>query len=133
MSGDVTCQEAREHLAELALGVADGEQRARTLDHVDGCPECRHELERLSVVGDRLLELAPEVEPPIGFELRVLESISPRPARRPRLRRWVLAVVAAAIASAAIASGALLFALRDDRRLADHYRGTLTEAHGSYF
>jgi hypothetical protein len=81
---------------------------------------------------DRLLELAPEVEPPLGFESRVLEMMHPRPERRPRLGRWAPAV-GAAIAAATVATGSMLFLTRDDRRLADHYRSTLVEADGSYF
>jgi hypothetical protein len=127
-----SCEEARDVVAELALGIADGEERARILDHVAGCSECRRELEHLSEVADRLLELAPEAEPPVGFELGVLETMDPRSVRRPRLGRWVLAVAAAFVA-AAVTAGGLLFASRDDRRVADHYRATLTEANGSYF
>jgi Putative zinc-finger len=128
----MTCDHVRDQLAELALGIADGEERARVLEHVAVCLDCQRELERLSEVADRLLELAPDAEPPAGFELRVLETIHPRPVRRPRLGRWVLAV-AAAILAAAVATGSLLYATRDDRRLADHYRATLTQANGSYF
>jgi Putative zinc-finger len=132
MSADERCEETRELIAEVALGIADGAERARVLEHVDDCAECRRELERESAVADELLALAPEEEPPLGFELGVLRSIQPRSARRRRLLR-PLPAVAAAVAAAAITAGAMLFAFRDERRLADQYRATLAHAHGTYF
>jgi hypothetical protein len=45
----------------------------------------------------------------------------------------VLAVAAPAVAAAALAVGLVLGATRDDVRLAEQYRATLAEAHGSYF
>ena len=73
------CEDLREPLAELALGIASGEQRARVLEHAAGCPDCRRLLGELTRVGDELLQLAPEHEPPAGFELRVLERLAPAP------------------------------------------------------
>lgn len=132
MNGDGRCEEARELLAELALGVADGEDRARVLEHVAGCPDCRRELERQSVIADELLVLAPEEEPPLGFELGVLQTIQPRaPRRRTIVRR--LAVVGAVALAVAVTAGGMLVGFREDRRLADQYRATLAVAHGSYF
>src|SRR5262249_6157168 len=135
MSGSGHCDETRELVPELALGIADGEDRARVLEHAATCADCRHELEELAGLADELLVLAPAAEPPVGFERRVLESIAPvaAPARRRRRRlRPVLALAAAAVAAAAVTAGAVLVAGRDDRRLADHYRSVLAEAHGSY-
>ena len=87
MSPSGACDEARDLAGELALGIADGEDRARVLEHAADCPDCRRELERLSVLADELLLLAPEREPPAGFEVRVLRAVQPRPARRRRLWR----------------------------------------------
>jgi hypothetical protein len=133
MSGDGRCNETRAIAPELALGIADGEERARALDHVAACPDCRRELEALSSLADELCELAPEREPPLGFELRVLGTLEPV---RPQVRRtWrrPLVLAAAAVTLVAVTAGASLLAVRDDRRLADHYRAVLAEAHGSYF
>jgi putative zinc finger protein len=128
--------EPRDLLAEVALGIADGADRARVLEHVGGCADCRLELERQSAIADGLLQLAPEQEPPPGFELGVLRAIE-SPAASPRsfrgLFRRSLPALAAATAAAAIAVGGLLFAFGDDRRLADEYRSALDEANGSYF
>jgi hypothetical protein len=132
MSADDRCEETRELVAELALGIADGEERARALEHVADCADCRRELERDSAIADGLLTLAPEEEPPLGFELRVLRTIEPPPARRRRVLPR-LAFVGAVAAAVAITAAALLAGFRDDRRLAEHYRATLAQAHGSYF
>jgi hypothetical protein len=132
MSASEQCTETRELAAELALGIADGEERARALEHAGGCFECRRELERLSALADDLLDLAPEHEPPVGFELRALHSLQP-PAER---RRWwprVAAVAAAALVVAGATAGGLLFAVRDDLRVASDYRATLEQANGSSF
>lgn len=132
MNGDARCDETRELLSELALGIADGAERARVLDHVAECADCRRELERQSALADGLLTLAPEEEPPPGFELGVLRSIRPSVPRRAPIRRR-LAFVAAVAAAIAVTAGGMLLATRDDRRLAEHYRATLEHAGGSYF
>ena len=133
MSADEHCEETRGLLAEVALGVADGEDRARVLDHVAACTECRAELARQSAIADGLLALAPGLEPPLGFELGVRRAIEPpAPRRRRRVLRPLVAVAALA-AVVAITAGAMFSAFRDDMRLADHYRATLDQAHGSYF
>jgi hypothetical protein len=131
MSADDRCDEARELITELALGIADGEERARVLEHVEDCADCRRELERQSAVADSLLGLAPAQEPPPGFELEVLRSIQPPAPRRSILRP--LAAVGAVAAAVAITVGAMLIGTRDERRLADQYRAALEEANGRYF
>ena len=60
MTADDRCHEIRELAAELALGIADGEDRARVLEHVADCADCRREVESFSAVADELLVLAPE-------------------------------------------------------------------------
>jgi hypothetical protein len=133
------CEDLREPLAELALGIASGEQRARVLDHAAGCPDCRRLLGELTRVGDELLQLAPEHEPPAGFELRVLERLAP-PAHRRRLprarlrgRRAGFAVaVAAALAGGAGATAGVLVATHDERQLGGQLRAVLTRANGTY-
>jgi len=131
MARSERCEETRDLAAEVALGIADGEERARLLEHAAACADCRRELERLSGLADELLVLGPEHEPPAGFELRVLRALRPRPERRRWVRAWP--AVAAALAAALLTAGGLLLAFRDDRRVADHYRATLAQADGSYF
>jgi hypothetical protein len=132
----MSCERTREVAAELALGTLDGEERAAALRHLAECPECRRRVEELTAVADELLMLAPEREPPAGFESRVLARLQPPPAvARPRrmLLRRALAPVAAALAAAAVATAVVLQSTGDDRRLADHYRATLAAGHGSSF
>jgi hypothetical protein len=129
------CPSIREALPELALGIADGEQRALALEHVAGCPDCRRELEELSSLTDELITLTPEREPPPGFENRVLHRLAihqprPRPAWR-RLRR--LAFAAAVPAVAAATALAMTISYSSDRTLASQYRAALHGAHGKYF
>jgi hypothetical protein len=132
MNADGRCEETRELLPEVALGIADGADRARALEHLADCAECRLELDRQSTIADELLVLAPEEEPGPGFELGVLRAIEPPPARRRSILR-PLPALAAAAAAAVITAGAMLFAFRDDRRVADQYRATLARANGTYF
>jgi hypothetical protein len=131
----MSCDRTRELAAELALGILDGEQRAQALRHLAECPECQRAVEELTAVADELLMLAPEREPPAGFESRVLARLRPAPAaaRPTRRRRRMLAPLAAAAAAAAIAAAVVLLTTSDDRRLADHYRATLAAGHGSSF
>src|SRR5690349_3026114 len=127
---DARCQETREMAAELALGIVEGEERGRALQHLADCPDCRAEVERYSDVADELLLLTPHREPPVGFESRVLDELlpAPKPRRRRRLR-LVLAPAAAALASV----GIVLAIVAPDLRLASHYRHTLDQANGKEF
>ncbi len=106
MSDD--CAQYTDDLAELALGVLTGRERSRALSHVDACPRCSEELELLSRAADALVAVAPEAEPPLGFETRLFERLgidaTPARPRRPR-RAWIPASIAAAIAALAIGLG----------------------------
>jgi anti-sigma factor RsiW len=116
---DAECAGFSDDLAELALGALAGRDRARTLAHVDECPRCAEELEQLSRVADAILQTAPEVEPPVGFESRLFERMGVTesaargrgrllslPSLRPRSpRQWAVAAVAAAAAVAALGFG----------------------------
>ncbi|MEU9342201.1 hypothetical protein AB0D74_13405 [Streptomyces sp. NPDC048278] len=117
MSGDAHCEKLRELGAELALGVLPGRERAEAVAHLDGCAACREYVRQLTGIGDRLIGLLPESEPPPGFEARVARSLAEqatgvegaRPARaaqgrRGRVRRLRLRLAAVA-ATAAVAVG----------------------------
>jgi Putative zinc-finger len=127
---DPRCEEVRGLAPELALGIVEGEERGRALEHLADCPDCRRRVEELAEVADQLLLLAPHREPPVGFESQVLGRVlpAPRPRRRRRLG-LVLAPVAAALAAVAIT----LAIVSDDLELASDYRGTLEEANGKGF
>ncbi|PSL08278.1 hypothetical protein CLV30_101249 [Haloactinopolyspora alba] len=154
------CAELAESLAEVATGAASGPDRARVLDHLSECDDCRAELERLSRVADEVLLLAPSHEPPAGFESAVLERIAGsddagpegtgpddgsgagsddghaggEPADGTR-RHWVRGLVLAAAAAVIGLAGAGIVwqTTSDERELAEGYRKTLDIADGQYF
>ncbi|HVB06382.1 MAG TPA: zf-HC2 domain-containing protein [Acidimicrobiales bacterium] len=107
MSGPVRCEEREDALCALALGELHGEERAGLLAHVESCSRCAGLLEHLSFVADSLLELAPAAEPPLGFEVRVLEEMRRlRPPRR-HPRRTLVAAAALVVALAGFGLGRL--------------------------
>jgi putative zinc finger protein len=130
MSAERKCAEIRDLLPELALGIAGGEERAGALQHLAHCVDCRRELEQLSEVADELMLIAPEKEPPIGFESRVLEQVGARPKSR---RRGLALAAAAAVILAAVAAGAVYQAGSHDRVLAAQYERVLARFDGEYF
>jgi anti-sigma factor RsiW len=103
------CEQYSNDLAELALGVLTGRERAQVLAHVESCPRCADELEHLSRVADTVVQSAPEMEPPLGFEVRLFERMGVtdvRPHRRRfRPSRWVSAAVGVAAAALALGLG----------------------------
>jgi hypothetical protein len=137
MAGEMGCEQVRDLAAELALGIAAGDERDQALRHLNDCPACRRLVADLSSVGDELLLLAPEHEPPRGFESRVVAKLAPPPKRRrlqplTRRTRWA-AVAAAAALVAALGAGSVVVATADDRRLADSYRSVLSTGQGAFF
>jgi hypothetical protein len=126
------CEDIRALSAELALGIASGEERARVLDHTANCHDCSRALQQLTAVTDQLLVLAPEEEPPSGFEDRVLAQIRPRKVRRPLWQRAMRPAFAGAL-GAVLASVVLVGAFQNDHKLADQYRQALAAANGSRF
>jgi hypothetical protein len=88
----------QEDLTAIALGILSGRRRSEVLNHVEGCLRCSSELEQLSTLADTILQLAPEADPPIGFELRLAERLGTNVVRRsPRSRRFSALAIAAAI------------------------------------
>jgi len=93
----LSCTEARELAPELALGILSGAERAEMLLHVNGCARCQAYVAELTEAADVIPQLAPEAEPPAGFEARVLHRLG-APERRSR-RRWVVGMAVAAAAA----------------------------------
>ena len=128
---DPRCEEIRELAPELALGIVEGEERGRALEHLADCPDCRRRVEELAEVADELLLLAPHTEVPVGFESRVLGRVLPTP--QPRRRRRRFALVLTPVAAALAAAGITLAVVSGDLRDASHYNQTLQEANGKEF
>jgi hypothetical protein len=71
----MSCRELADVAAELALGSLTGRERAEALAHLECCAACRELVARLMTTGEKLLGLLPMIEPPPGFETRVLQRI----------------------------------------------------------
>jgi hypothetical protein len=119
---EMSCEVCRSLVAEIALGVLHGRERAEALAHLEHCPACQHELLLLGDLADRLIGLTPSAEPSAGFETRVLAALragseppaatlpaaplTVRPAfRRRHVRRVVLVLAAASVAVVGGVSG----------------------------
>jgi hypothetical protein len=101
-------------LVEFALGTLAGRRRALVLDHLETCAKCNAESESLADAADTLLWLAPEAEPPLGFETRVVVRFRGSDARRRgtlRRRIGVFAVAAALVAVVGAGVGAVVNSL----------------------
>jgi anti-sigma factor RsiW len=108
------CREWRESLGALALGQLPADERAALEAHLEGCPECRAELESLQGVA-RLMPLAdperfaeaPSPPPLLGERIAATIAAERRAEdRRQRRRRWRFGLAwsgaAAALATAAV-------------------------------
>jgi hypothetical protein len=128
---DTGCGEYADAAAELALGVLTGRERAGALAHLDHSDAYRETVRQLTITAEQLLELLPALEPPAGFETRVLArlgitvpglpppALPPAPAavpggtanepgapgNRARRARRTLATMATAVAALAAALG----------------------------
>jgi hypothetical protein len=138
MTAEMGCAQVRELAPELALDIAEGEERDAALRHLSDCSGCRQLLSELSSVGDELLQLAPAHDPPVGFESRVLAEITVPPRRRSiqplaRRRQWLATAAAAVVLAATLGAGSVLLATAGDRRLAAGYQAVLSQGRGAYF
>jgi predicted anti-sigma-YlaC factor YlaD len=70
----VSCRQCRELAAELALNVLPARERVGVLAHLDACAGCRDTVSALTDTADRLVELLPVAEPPVGVEHRVMTA-----------------------------------------------------------
>lgn len=115
MSEDATgaapgCERYAGELAELALGISTGRERAETLSHLEQCPACHAEMEQLSVAADSMLAVIPGLDPPLGFEVRLAARLRSGAAVRRlappwwRMRRTSL-VLACLLAIAGLGAG----------------------------
>src|SRR5579875_3751639 len=94
------CRLVEATAAELALGSLGGYERSRVLAHAESCETCRQELDELAQVADAIVRAAPVLEPPVGFESRLLRRLSredPRSSKRRRI--FVAAALLVALGS----------------------------------
>jgi energy-converting hydrogenase Eha subunit A len=111
VTGRSACAELADTRVELALGLLSGTDRAAAVAHLAGCQTCREEVDDIARVVDQLALLAPQAEPPPGFETRVLAAVAGgRVGRGGRKRsrpgaRLVAGRAAAMVAVALVAIG----------------------------
>jgi hypothetical protein len=96
------CEAMSDDLIAFALGTLSGRSRSLVLDHLETCAHCTAESESLADVADTLLWLAPEAEPPLGFETRVIERLRGSEAERRVVRRRRVSLFAVAALLAAV-------------------------------
>jgi hypothetical protein len=104
------CEAVQRDLAELALGTLSGRERSEALAHVAGCGRCAAALAGYSTVLDSLVQLAPAVEPPVGFEQRLMQRLDDGASRRrvhPRRRAVLAGAAVVLIAAAGFGAGTL--------------------------
>ena len=83
----MNCPEARERLSDLLDEALAPAELAEIRTHLDGCPDCRRELERLrATLG--ILSRVERPRAPAGFVDRVMAAAHPAPWYR-RLGRWL--------------------------------------------
>jgi len=95
---ETDCARLHEVGAELALGVLPPKDRAAAIAHVRDCTTCERYVQDLAAIGDRLTGLPTAVEPPLGFDGRVLRRLGFR-----RRRLWLVA--AAVVLAVLIGAG----------------------------
>jgi hypothetical protein len=112
------CREWRESLGAHALDQLPEEERAALEAHLDGCPECRAELQSLAGVA-QLLPLADPAHfdtapaPPPSLADRVAATIRAE-HRSQRRRRWRLGVAFGGVTAAMAAAVLAIFVLPSD-------------------
>lgn len=112
------CRDWRESLGAQALGQLPDEERAALEAHLDGCPECRAELESLTGVA-RLLPLADPAHfgtapaPPASLGDRVAGAIRAEHRQR-RRRRWRVGLAFGGATAAVAAAMLAIFVLPSD-------------------
>ena len=107
MPDEIECTTFEESVGELVLDLLEPAGRTALLHHAAGCSRCQAELHSLSAIADQLATVAPECEPPVGFEARVLAMftppvIAPADAVSRRVRRHPVAGALLAAAAAAL-------------------------------
>jgi len=119
----IECEAISDDLIAFALGTLSGRSRSLVLDHLETCAHCTAESESLADVADTLLWLAPQAEPPMGFETRVIERFRGSDAERRVLRRRRVSVFAVA-ALLAVVLGVGVGAIATSQGNANHPSAT---------
>lgn len=93
-------------LVEYALGILGGRERAQVVEHLATCPTCTHTLDGLMQTIDSVALATPDLEPPVGFESKVIGQLVTAPRRKPS--KWTAMIaLAASLVVVAVMSVAL--------------------------
>lgn len=110
-------------VAAYLLGALDDDERVGFEAHLEGCPDCREELEFLRVASDALPVSAPQIEPPPELKDRIMSVVNaeaqllsaagapadePPKERTGRAWRWLRPPMLAAVAAAVLIVGVLV-------------------------
>jgi predicted anti-sigma-YlaC factor YlaD len=106
------CPDVREVAPDFAFGILDGEARSDVMLHLDQCTACQRYVSELSETADAMVLLAPEAEPPPGFERRALDRI----VETSRRRRWRMTKLVAVTAAAAAILSVVIVRIVDENR-----------------
>lgn len=115
----VTCADLLDAVPDLIVNAVPEPRRATLLAHAHSCVRCSTELADAVKVSDALLDVAPTVEPPDGFETRAAARMGGHP-RQIAPRWWsrrALVTAAAAVVAVVMMSVASMAALE---RRSDH-------------
>ena len=102
----MSCVEFQDVAAELALDQVPEPGRSTLLSHAHRCATCASLLDDLASVSDQLLLVAPEAEPPLGFEDSAVIRMQLPSVRTSR--RWFAVLVSAAAVVTLVVGGFLL-------------------------
>lgn len=113
-------------LLALALDDVDDSKRESTLRHLSTCQRCRNDYDAFTATIEQTFAAAPNVEPPPGYDARMLTAmgLSEVAAGRPRTRRqrWQLVAAPVVVGLGLGAGGAMAVA-----QINDSSRVTLAE------
>jgi hypothetical protein len=73
---ELTCQHCEQLATELALKMLTDCQRAHARVHLAGCARGRDTVSALTTIAHQIIELLPPVQPPAGFEQRVIAALA---------------------------------------------------------
>ena len=107
----MNCAEFQDLAAELALDQVLEPTRSTLHAHARQCPTCASLLDDVAGVADQLLLVAPEAEPPVGFEARAVARMQ---LPSVRTARWWFAGLASAAAVVTLIVGGMLLSGSDD-------------------
>jgi hypothetical protein len=134
VGGGTACERFDAQLEELALGHVPEPERTVLLAHSASCRACRARLDATVDLSDTLLLLAPQHEPPPGFESRVLDRWGTRHEageRRSSRLRWLAAAAALLVLVGAASVAALVARSDPDERLAVARSGAIVGTDGT--